>query len=533
MAHQNSGNSAFISPPPRVSVVEGPSKVVALAYAAARTCYSEELVFPNVFPEDRSSGKAMVSLAQSTYQAGHHTLWQHPNFVFALQGVSRLLVWSLLHSFPYYNTSQQSQRYVRVNPEAVVIPPLGKDSPNPLERYSLELYQDVLALMMNGYQQLIDLLRPVVALEYRKIVPEKRKGFDSEVEKKAQEVARYVLPLATKTNLYYTVSLLTLMRLWRLCQGFDVSAEARLVVGMMIQAVKERDPLFGQILEEPLPVEEIHEAKLLSAQHLCLPEDIEQAVSEFDGALKGWPSRLVDWSAQSEATLAAAARNVLGLPFSRLTDEAAIALVLDPAQNPYLAQTLNLTAQAKLAKVMAHSHWTFRESLSNTCDAQAQRHRTTPSSRPVLWGFLSEEPDYVTPTLIRQDEKALRYYEDLMARVWKGIREFRNWGAPAEFAAYLLPNAVTIRGFTSTDLAALWHKAKMRLCYNAQEEIWHLLVAQVREVDRVAPNIGKWLLAPCQIRRLAGITPYCPEGSRYCGVPVWEVTDHDYPPRII
>ncbi|MDP2874039.1 MAG: FAD-dependent thymidylate synthase, partial [bacterium] len=107
------------------------------------------------------------------------------------------------------------------------------------------------------------------------------------------------------------------------------------------------------------------------------------------------------------------------------------------------------------------------------------------------------------------------------------------WGEPEELVAYLLPNAVTIRGSTSTDVASLWHKAKMRLCFCAQEEIWRLVLAQVREIDRVAPNIGQWLLAPCQIRRLAGITPYCPEGNRYCGVPVWEVTGHDYPPRII
>ena len=93
--------------------------------------------------------------------------------------------------------------------------------------------------------------------------------------------------------------------------------------------------------------------------------------------------------------------------------------------------------------------------------------------------------------------------------------------APAD-ALYLLPNAFSIRFMESGDLLALHHKWTTRLCYNAQEEIWRASLDEVRAVSEVHPRIGAYLLPPCGLRRDAGVRPICPEGSRYCGVPVWK-----------
>ena len=50
-------------------------------------------------------------------------MYQHATFEFALSGVSRQLVWCFLHAFPFYNTEQQSQRYVRLDEVRAVVPP--------------------------------------------------------------------------------------------------------------------------------------------------------------------------------------------------------------------------------------------------------------------------------------------------------------------------------------------------------------------------------------------------------------------------
>ena len=68
-----------------------------------------------------------------------------------------------------------------------------------------------------------------------------------------------MLPLATEAYLYHTVSGLTLLRYWRLCESYDAPREQREVVGRMVALLLEADPLFEKIVQEPLPLEETPE----------------------------------------------------------------------------------------------------------------------------------------------------------------------------------------------------------------------------------------------------------------------------------
>ncbi len=64
----------------------------------------------------------------------------------------------------------------------------------------------------------------------------------------------------------------------------------------------------------------------------------------------------------------------------------------------------------------------------------------------------------------------------------------------------------------------------MRLCWNAQEEIWRASMDEAEQILASDPRIGRWLLPPCGVRFRSGAKPICPEGDRYCGVPVWKLT---------
>ena len=88
------------------------------AIAAARTCYSERVIAPDEITEGQRS-----RIGPLTYDGGHHTVFQHATFEFELSGISRQLVWSVLHGFPFYNTEQQSQRYVKLGEVAAHVPP--------------------------------------------------------------------------------------------------------------------------------------------------------------------------------------------------------------------------------------------------------------------------------------------------------------------------------------------------------------------------------------------------------------------------
>ena len=103
------------------------------------------------------------------------------------------------------------------------------------------------------------------------------------------------------------------------------------------------------------------------------------------------------------------------------------------------------------------------------------------------------------------------------------MAELLNEGVSEEFALYLLPNAFPIRFYESGDLLNHHHKWTKRLCYTAQEEIWNMCKDEVEQVSKIFPELGKYMLPPCGLRNLAGTRPICPEGERFCGVPVWKL----------
>jgi thymidylate synthase ThyX len=502
--------------------------------ATARTCYSGKgLVTPEdvTGPPDAPATELELrrqrknALAQSLFKAGHHTTLQHAHVQFALDRVSRHFIWSFLHAHPFYNSEQVSQRYVAVKEENFY-------APRSLGGAALEKYLKCVRAQMAAYQHLSEMLRPVVAEEYYGRFKGRygTKRADVDIKKRAQEAARYVLPVATYAYLYHTVSVITLMRYYRICQQFDTPTEQREVIGTMVEALLSREPEFGVLLQEPLDLESTPEYAWFAQRGAALVDtgNARAFVSEFDSSLNGATSVLVDYGARSEQAIASSVREVLGLPAADLCDADALAMVLDPSRNALLGESMNLTTLGKISRTMFHAHYVFRKVLSHAADSQDQRHRMTPASRPVLMRHYTGEPDFVTPAIIQKDPAVLARYEDSMRQTWSMTNDLLAAGVSREDASYLLPNAVKVRFTESGDLLNLHHKMAMRLCYNAQEEIWKASLDEARAITSVHPAIGQWLLPPCGLRKHAGQKPICPEGDRYCGVPVWRLNRDEY-----
>ena len=522
----------FLSPPPEVVLTNAFTRPFDNVVATARTCYSgsgivhdeQILGAGGTDPEARAEReRRRDSLARDLYKAGHHTTLQHAHFQFALSNVSRQFLWSFLHSHPFYNSEQVSQRYVTVRPGQYAVPPLSGQA--------LAVYRETVEQQQTAYQELCGLLTgPASEAWFEKFPSRRRKAADHtrEIQKKAQEVARYVLPVATFSYLYHTVSGLTLLRYYRACEEYDAPLEQRIVVGRMVQELLRLDPAYHAVLEEPIPAAETGEYRGLCDATVAGDAGRRAFLDDFDRELGERVSLLVDHMARNEETLARSVREVLGVGRDRLSDDDAIALSMDPGRNRFLGEALNLTSLTKVSRAMAHCHYTFRKRMSHAGDSQNQRHRMTPASRPILETHLSNEPDYVTPSLVRTEPAVEARYRRAMEMTWEGIRRLRASGAPDEFALYLLPNAVSIRFTESASLLDLRHKHAMRLCYNAQEEIWRASLDEALQIRAVNPRIGGYLLPPCTLRQMAGSTPICPEGRRYCGERVWTYRLEDY-----
>ncbi len=196
--------------PPVVTLRSATSRPYDDAIAAARTCYS-----PHVVGVDDVTPRQRETIGPLTFDGGHHTVYQHAHFEFGLENVSRQFVWSFLHSHPFYNSEQSSQRFVRLDEIRAFVP-------EGLSPEARRVYDDAVVAAWSAYRALADLLRNdthAILSDLRHLTPgaseKRRKKVDREAEKKAIEVARYVIPVAAFTSMVHTLSGIVLHRLYQ------------------------------------------------------------------------------------------------------------------------------------------------------------------------------------------------------------------------------------------------------------------------------------------------------------------------------
>ncbi len=227
---------------PRVTLRNAFQHPFDSAIAAARTCYSSHLI-----THDEITDKQRLNIGAATFYSGHHTVFQHAHFEFGLENVSRQFVWSFLHAHPFYNSEQQSQRYVRLDRAQAYVPPVSLF----FDEASRNIYENALARAWARYRELSALLTP----DARNILsdiwhigpmshPKRIQKIERSAEKRSIEIARYVLPVAAFTAMVHTVSGIVLHRLWRMCSASDTPSEARAVIGDMVAQVRQLDPQF-------------------------------------------------------------------------------------------------------------------------------------------------------------------------------------------------------------------------------------------------------------------------------------------------
>ena len=501
---------ALATAPPKVTLRSSPAVPYDGAIAAARTCYS-----PRVIERIEITDKQRDSIGPLTFEGGHHTVFQHAHFEFGLENISRQLVWSVLHSYPFYNSEQSSQRYVKLNEPRAFVPPITGEA--------LDIYEQAVLKAWDSYARLSALLKDdawAILKELRYVrptnSPARLKAVEREAEKKAIETARYVIPIGAFTSMVHTVSGIVLHRLHRMLNAGDVPYEAAMVIGAMVDLVKEVDPMFF----EKIGLATFARETMPELQFPNTRASGDAFAAEFDRRLQGRVSRLRDWSAGAERVVADAVRATFGFTTVEMDDAEAIDRVMNPARNPYRVDMLDVAYHSPMMRTLNHVHYVFEKKLSHTADSQDQRHRMVPASRPMMTLADTTQPDYITPRLIRQNAEALVVYEQAMAHAWTAKNKLLALGVPLEYALYVVPNSKALRLVESGPFIAMQHKWTLRTCFNAQEEIYLASMDEIRQVKEVHPRLGRFLGPPCVLRNKIA-SPRCTEGSHFCGVPVW------------
>ena len=496
--------------PPKITLRNAPVTPFDGAIAAARTCYS-----PRVIATVEVTEKQRDTIGALTFDAGHHTVYQHASFEFGLENISRQFVWTFLHSYPFYNSEQSSQRYVKLKEPRAFVPPISGEA--------LAVYESAIVRAWDRYAELSALLKDDafgVLKELRYVrpttTPERLKQIERDSEKRAIETARYVIPIAAFTSMVHTISGIVLHRLYRMLNTGDSPCETRMVIGEMVRLVKEWDPFFFEKVGlGPIDSDDVPEGRFPSPRG-----NGDRYAAAFDARLNGRWSRLRDASPEAEEIIAESVRSVFGLTPADMSDDEALDRVMNPAQNRYRLDVLDLSHHSPLMRSLHHATYVFEKRLSHTADSQDQRHRMVPASRPLMTFTDTAAPDYITPRLIASNPRARAIYDCAMRDAWTSKNRLLDLGVPLEFALYVLPNAKTLRFVESGSLLALLHKWTLRTCFNAQEEIFLASMDEVDQVRAAHPRIGRHIGPPCVIRN-GLVSPRCTEGTHFCGVPVW------------
>src|SRR5579884_1782015 len=193
------------------------------AIAAARTCYAPRLISAEEITE-----KQRITIGAATNYSGHHTVYQHAHFEFGLENVSRQFVWSFLHARPCYNSEQQSQRYVRMDRIRAYIPPESLFFDGPCRQIYVQsivrawnYYRELSALLANDTREVLHGIWHVGPMSH----PKRLQKIEASAQKRAIEIARYVLPVASFTTMVHTLSGIVLHRLWRMSAASDTPTE--------------------------------------------------------------------------------------------------------------------------------------------------------------------------------------------------------------------------------------------------------------------------------------------------------------------
>ncbi len=439
-----------------VKALESNYKPTDIAVGSARSCYFGKHI---VTPENAAEWDKKNDLLNSIFKAGHHTTLMHYNFTFLIEGMSRLLIWRLLHAHPFYNSEQVSQRYAKMKIENFTYP----------KNADREKWHKFYENMFFYYEKLIEKLTP----EIEKVLPKFKK---KEAKKRAQEFARYLLPMGMNAHLYHTVNVITALRY--------INA-----VKVIPEAKREAEEFIFQLKREMLKIDENLAPLIEFAENedVVFPDiDIEKIKNIKNITHNVEVFDVVNYDFEVNANYAGVLR----------------------ASNIYLDEAILGSFNSYIK-------------LSLSADAQNQRHRRSPAIRPKLESIYKK--DFYMPDICESVKelylRAVEYSYDF----FENQKDTLGFGE----AAYALLNAHNIEIVEHNDFQEFAHKAQMRLCYNAQEEIFDIVYKQVEKLNSFGVNVDNFM-PPCALRYKEGIKPVCPEGDRFCGSKVWKMDFDEY-----
>ncbi|HQK57384.1 MAG TPA: FAD-dependent thymidylate synthase [Candidatus Syntrophosphaera thermopropionivorans] len=445
-------------------------EVISAAYA--RISRSEKSIAELREQALKELEKARRSNQKIIFELGHSSVAEHSVFNFDLIGISRLVT-ELVETIRFASFTEKSQRYVAFSDDFVIPEELEKPTLKPLR----EEYIHIMQALFNEYKESLKAIQEY----YKKVQPQLKK---SEIEGKAKEDARYILPLATKTQLGMTINARSLENLLRRLITSPL-AEAHELYNLLLQSVKELCPSLIRYIEKEDFKGTFDVAKIKT--------DIIE--NSFDKS----PVKILEFSVDADDKILAA------LLFEQCSNSFSSCLEtitkLDETKKKELwAEIFNhIQPWSKMPRAFELVDCSFELAMSECCWSQFKRHRVATLLKQKAYSL----NNYIFPPIIytlKREDKWLKLLKET------NLLKQKLTEVSPDLVPYARLNAEQVRVLVKMNLREIYHFIRLRADINAQWEIRNLACSFAEYIRPLAPFATSYLCGKSELESLVHST---------------------------
>lgn len=428
-----------------------------ISAAYARISRSPKQVYELRDEARREVDKARQSNRNIVFDMGHSSIAEHAVFNIDIIGVSRLLV-EEIEKFRLCSYTEKSQRYVLFNDDFVV--------PEEVKEAGLEKdFVETVRKQNRMYQELFAKLKPHVFAVYKNLaaIPSNR----SMLEGLAKEDARYIISLATETQLGMTINarnielMLRRMRANPLAEAkeygkklYDITKNIAPSLIRYTEAT-EYDRLTRKILQE-----EFKSILYGMQEELNFPIETGASLSRSESLDVVLINSTTD---ADEKIIASLLHSTSNYPMSRCLDIAS-RLSKEAKENLMKASFRQIKAYDPVLREFEMAELIFELTISASCFAQLKRHR--------MATILSQDYDPALGVAIPPSVDKVGMRGSFMEIIEKTEEVYNKIKKTAPIAAaYILTNAHRRRVAVKVNAREMYHIARLRADRHAQWDI--------------------------------------------------------------
>ncbi len=408
--------------------------------------------------------KARQSNRNIVFEMGHNSVAEHAVFNIDVIGVSRLLV-EEIEKFRLCSFTEKSQRYVLFNKDFVI--------PEEIKQGDLtELFTDTVQMQNEYYHTLYENLRPYIFDKHKTLA--ENPANKSLLEGWAKEDARYVISMATETQLGMTINARNLELMLKRLAALPL-AEANEYSKKLFAATKDIAPSLIRYIQatnyDKFTRQYLRqEASAFLQKHLPQSKDSKK----LSAVQLTFVSDAADNKAAATLLFSSSTLN-----YASCLSQAG-KMTLRETKDLFKTAFANLQAHDAVLRELENVDLQFELVLSSSCFAQLKRHRMSTIiaqdynpqlgvTMPPSIKAISQQKDFME--IMRQTQNA---YEKIMQK------------APMA-AAYVLTNAHRKRVLMKLNARELYHLARMRADAHAQWDIRDLTEKMLKQAKKVMP----------------------------------------------